>query len=46
MRFLPILIRFLRVNEDGLPIEWDQVGTIDEPLVLIGTETEGKLFCI
>lgn len=35
---------FLRVNEDGSPIEWDQVGTIEEPLVLTVTEQKVNYF--
>lgn len=34
----------LRVNEDGSPIEWDQVGTLDEPVALTGTEKKVNYF--
>ncbi|QUG41385.1 hypothetical protein KD050_19260 [Psychrobacillus sp. INOP01] len=34
----------LRVNEDGSPIEWDQVGTLDEPVVLTGSEKKVNYF--
>lgn len=34
----------LRVNEDGSPIEWDQVGTLDEPVALKGTEQKVNYF--
>lgn len=34
----------LRVNEDGSPIEWDQVGTLDEPVVLTGSEQKVNYF--
>lgn len=35
---------FLRVNEDGSPIDWDQVGTLDEPVELKGTEKKVNYF--
>jgi len=35
---------FMRVQEDGSPIEWDQVGTIDEPLELSGSEKKVNYF--
>lgn len=34
----------LRVNEDGSPIEWDQVGTLVEPVALAGTENKVNYF--
>ncbi|MFJ7826215.1 hypothetical protein [Psychrobacillus sp. NPDC096623] len=33
-----------RVNEDGSPIEWDQVGTLTEPLALQGIEIKANYF--
>ncbi|SDN00240.1 hypothetical protein SAMN05518871_10319 [Psychrobacillus sp. OK028] len=33
-----------RVNEDGSPIEWDQVGTLTEPLALQGIENNANYF--
>lgn len=35
---------FLRVNEDGSPIEWDQVGTLEEPMALVGKEKKVNYF--
>lgn len=34
----------LRVNEDGSPIEWDQVGILDEPLMLSGSQKKVNYF--
>lgn len=35
---------FARVNEDGSPIEWDQVGTLVDPVALKGTENKVNYF--
>lgn len=34
----------LIVNEEGSPIEWDQVGTLDDPVALKGTENKVNYF--
>ena len=35
---------FMRVKEDGSPIVWDQVGTLEEPLELLGSEKKVNYF--